>query len=134
MANEPTIRDLVRSRSDLQALLIDLLEQGFLLPGIFHYEAYLRDEDKIVSAWKADKSRLNAIALGVSLYNDFYGELVNHVLRGNEPKASEGVRRKLQRWTKTIAKLFPDEQEEITEACGLLGQYLEFMNRTSQGY
>lgn len=133
MIQEQTIADLIDSRPDLQALLQELVGQGFLLPGIFDPRAYLRDEDQILSAWKAEKSRLNAIALGVSLHNDLYCELVNQVLAGEDPETSAELRRSIERWTAAIAKRFPDH-EEMEANCSLLGQYLEFMNRKSQGF
>ncbi len=127
--SDPTIVDVVRSRPDLQAVLRELLDRQFLLPGVFHAEAYLRHDEKIVSAWRRKKSRLHAIARGLGLYSEFLREIVNHARRGEEPVATRATQATLDRWKKAVAAHLPAEHEEIEEISSLLGQYLEFVYR-----
>jgi hypothetical protein len=127
--SEPTIADLVRNRNDLQRVLRELLDRQFLLPGVFHPEAYLRNDDKILSAWRRKKTRLHAIARGLVLYNEFLREIVNHSLRGEEPVASRATQSALDRWKAAVATHLPAEQADIEDISALLGQYLEFVYR-----
>ena len=133
MANE-TIIELVMSRSDLRDVLNELLVHDYLLPSIFQPRAYLRDVEKIKAAWRREKSKINAIAMGVSLYNDYYSEIVNDALAGKDPHASAKTCKTLEKWNVEIVKHFPSENEAIECICATLGQYLEYENRTSQGF
>ena len=133
MANE-TIIDFVMSRAELRAILDDLLEHRYLLPGIFQPRAYLRDVEQIVAAWRRQKSKINAIAMGVSIYNDFHSEIVNDALAGKDPHASAKTCKSLEKWKVEIVKHFPSDNEAIESICATLGQYLEYANRKSQGF
>src|SRR6266516_2907690 len=60
-----TIVEVVEADGHLLEVIQRLLELKFLVPGVFHPLAYLRDTDRIESAWKKSKSKDNALAMGV---------------------------------------------------------------------
>ncbi|MDP2926755.1 MAG: hypothetical protein Q8N65_01305 [bacterium] len=110
------------------------MKKQFLLPGIFHPLAYIRDTDKIENAWKRNKTKLNIIAMGVSLYDDWFEEIVNSRLTGGEAAPTKETKKALSVWDSETRKCFPSEYKDIEKTCRILGQYLEFMNRKSQGF
>ena len=134
MAERPTVREIVLNDERYQEIIRELLEKRFLGPGIFHPLAYLRDTDKIKQAWKHDKTKLNAIAMGVSLQNDFFQEVMNCHLNGSDPSPTRQTKKALSMWEADVEGLFETEFKDIEETCRLLGQYLEFMNRKAQGF
>ena len=134
MIERPTIVDSVISNEKLQAVIQDLLKKHFLLPGVFHPLAYIRDSEKIENAWKRNKTKLNTIAMGVSLYNEWFAEVVNSRLMGGEAAPTAETRKALRAWNLKTKKCFPSEYDDIEQICSTLGQYLEFMNRKSQRF
>ena len=128
------ITDLVENTPELAALIEELLQRRFLLPGVFHPRAYLVDDLKIDSAATKQALWINAAAVGVALHNQFFSEVARKALQGEDPSASEETSEAVARWEKRIAKNFPDDAEARISACRNIGQYLEFMNRKSQGF
>lgn len=132
-----TIRDLVRQDSELQADLKSLLKEKFLAAGIFHPEAYLVDLEKIERKWKRRKkegNRTSMLAVGVAIYNQWFAEVYSSAVSGDDPMPSEETRNWLSDWEEFVEENFPDESEELLDAAAKIGQYLEFMNRRSQGF
>lgn len=134
MSERESIVDVVEGDPNLQKVIDELGRQKFLLEGIFHPQAYLRDTDRIKTAWGKNKSRINAIAMGVSLYNDWFYEAVCSVRTNGDVIVSKETKRALEKWEREIKQKFPSDHEEIEEICKTIGQYLEFMNRKSQGF
>ncbi|OGV70909.1 MAG: hypothetical protein A2283_22055 [Lentisphaerae bacterium RIFOXYA12_FULL_48_11] len=134
MSEQPTVQEIVLNDERYQKIIQELLEKRFLMPGIFHPLAYLRDTDKIKQAWKRKKTTLNAIAMGVSLHNDFFQEVINCKLNGEDPTPMPQTKKALDTWEAEVGRLFESEFKDIEETCRTLGQYLEFMNRKSQGF
>ena len=73
---------LVESDPVLQSIVGRLLKRGFLLPGVFHPLPYERNKELIETEWKASKSEENALAMGVSVTNDYFFEGIHEVLNG----------------------------------------------------
>lgn len=128
------IEETVRSNPVIRQAIDELLKKRFLVPGVFDPRAYLRDTERIAAAGKNQKSRINAIAMGAHLHNNLFYEITCNVLRGEDPSASKETVGSIAKWKKVLQKNFPEEHEEIEEISGLIGQYLEFMNRKSQGF
>jgi len=128
------IDETVRNDPLVRQAIDELLEKRFLVPGVFDSRAYLRDTERIAAAGKNQKLRINAIAMGAHLHNNLFYEITCDVLRGEEPEASKETLASLEKWRKKLQKNFPEEHEEIEKISGLIGQYLEFMNRKSQGF
>ena len=132
-----TIADLVRQDSRLQSELKELLKAKYLAPGIFHPEAYLVDTDKIERKWKMrspSSSRIPTLAVGVAIYNQFFSDVYACVAAGDDPMATPETSNWLSEWEDFVEEQFPDEAEEILASASNIGQYLEFMNRKSQGF
>jgi len=132
-----TIVDLVKQDSRLQSELKELLKAKYLAPGIFHPEAYLVDTDKIDRKWKSRgrvKSRISTLAVGVAIYNQFYADVYACVAAGDDPMATPETSNWLNEWEEFVEEQYPDEAEEILASASNIGQYLEFMNRKSQGF
>ena len=129
-----TIIEVVETDGHLGAIIQRLLELGFLVPGPFHPRAYLRDTDRIESAWKKSKSKDNALAMGVHLNDEFFFEGVNAVRQKGDFIVSRALKAKLKHWETTVKSLFPNESGQIIEDAQRLGQYLEFKNRKAQGF
>ncbi len=72
--------------------------------------------------------------MGVSIYNDYYSEIVNDALAGKDPHASAKTCKTLKKWNVEIVKHFPSENKAIESICETRGQYLEYANRKSQGF
>lgn len=143
MSEAKSIVDIVNGSPTLLRTIEELKKNAFIVDGIFHPKAYLRDTERIRRAWGKKKSRTNAIAMGVSLYNDWFQEMHKSIVesrrepqlsRIGDPKASRETMRALKRWQKDVARVFPSEHEEIDDTCRTLGQYMEYMNRKSQGF
>ena len=132
MSERPSIADVVQESEKLQAVIKELLETHFLLPGVFHPLAYIRDAEKIECSWERRKTRLNTVAMGVSLYNKMFAERVRSLLNGHDATATDETKHALGVWEAQTTKRFPDEYDDIEYICRTLGQYLEFMNRKSQ--
>jgi transcription elongation factor Elf1 len=134
-----SIVEVVEQDSDLQAVVQQLLDRKFLCPGVFHPNAYLIDRDRIEAMWNGankglDKhGKLAAIAVGVAIYNDFFREVFARVMSQEEPQAEPETSEWLEEWQQYVAESFPDD-ESIEEVAGMIGQYMEFMNRKSQGF
>lgn len=135
MSNEKkNVIDEVNESKELQSVIELMLSKRFLMPGIFQPNAYLIDEEKIQKAWKRKKSYENALAKGVCLHNDFFFEGIASVLQGRDFTVSAKTRNELEMWEAEIVSIFPNESKKIIEIARTLGQYLEVMNRKSQGY
>ena len=65
-----------------------MLKKRFLVPGVFAHNAYVRDTDRISRVRKKQDSTINAFAVGVDIYNDFFFEITSAALRGEDPAAS----------------------------------------------
>ncbi|MDZ4851035.1 MAG: hypothetical protein SGI77_17245 [Pirellulaceae bacterium] len=132
-----TIADLVRQDPDLQAELKALLDEQYLATGIFHPEAFLVDLEKIKGKWKKrkkDSTRNSMLAVGVGIYNQWFAEVFACVATGEDPRPSKQTLNWLSDWEKFVEENYPNESEELQEAGRKIGQYLEFMNRKSQGF
>ncbi|MCB4792196.1 MAG: hypothetical protein LHV68_09940 [Elusimicrobia bacterium] len=129
-----TVVEIVNGNPKFQSVIKEYRENKFLLEGVYHPLAYLIDADKIESAWKKNKSKINAIAQGMALYNDFFTEAMNSVLLTGDSRVSKETSGKLEKWKGVVEKLFQADYKEIEEMSSRLGQYLEFMNRKSQGF
>jgi hypothetical protein len=125
---------LVESDPLLQSIVGRLLKRGFLLPGVFHPLAYERDKELIESEWKVSKSEENALAMGVSVTNDYFFEGIHEVLNGNDFLVSSVSTTRLESWQKEVRALFGHQAKMIIDAATTIGQYLEFMHRKSQGF
>lgn len=134
MSERPSIADVVQQSEKLQAVIMDLLAKHFLLPGVFHPLAYIRDAEKIEDSWAQRKSRLNTVAMGVSLFNKMFAEMVRSMLNGHDATGTDETKQAMGEWDAETRKRFPDEYDDIENICRTLGQYLEFMNRKSQGF
>ena len=134
MDERRTIIDVVNNDPKLQNIIRELKEKKFLIEGVFNPQAYLRDVDKIKAAWKKEKSLKNAIALGASLYNDLFYDGMNQARITGDFKASRKTKNALEKWKKEVESELSSDYEEIEDIAGKIGQYLEFMNRKSQGY
>lgn len=125
---------LVETDPVLQSIVGRLLKRGFLLPGVSHPFAYQRNRELIETEWKASKSEENALAMGVSVTNDYFFEGIHEVLNGNVFLVSSVSRTRLESWQKEVKALFGHQSKMIIDAATTIGQYLEFMNRKSQGF
>ena len=146
MEERKSIVDLVEGDSNLQKVIGELVKNEFLLPGIFDPRAYLRDTIKIETAWRKKKLRINAIAAGVSCWNELFASLVNQEIaikaqqRGGVrslkemEEAVEDCQKSLLKWQKEVKKIKVLDYDEIEEISSTIGQYLECMNRKSQGF
>jgi hypothetical protein len=129
-----TITQVVENDPHLREIIQRLLELKFLLPGIVHPSAYLRDSDRIESAWRKSKSKANAVAMGVHLNNELFFEGINAVRQKVDFTVSPDLRANLADWEKEIEKLFPNESTAIRSVAHFVGLYLEFINRKAQGF
>lgn len=129
MGKDQTIIDIVKSRPDLRAVLDELLEHGFLLHDLVNSGEYLRDVEQIMAAWSSQKSRLNAIAVGVSILYDLHIEIVIRAFVGKDPRPPDKFFRAIEAWKAEIADHFPTDHGEIESTCATLTQYLEYANR-----
>lgn len=134
MSEKKSIVDAVSNNPKLQNIIDELKKKKFLLEGIFHPLAYLRDTDKIEVAWKRKKSRINAIAMGVSLYNEWFWEGINSVHKKGDFIVSKETKSALKRWEGKVKQESALNYEEIEKICSTIGQYMEYMNRKSQGF
>ena len=125
---------LVESDPVLQSIVGRLLKRGFLLPGVFHPLAYERNKELIESEWKVSKSEENALAMGVHVTNDYFFEGIHEVLNGRNFLVSSVSTMRLESWQTEVRALFGHQSKMIIDAATTIGQYLEFMNRKSQGF
>jgi hypothetical protein len=125
---------LVESDPLLQSVLGRLLKRGFLLPGVVHPLAYVRNKEMIESEWKISKSEENALAMGVNVTNDYFFEGIHEVLNGRDFLVSSVSTTRLESWQNEVRALFGHQSKMIINAATTIGQYLEFMNRKSQGF
>jgi hypothetical protein len=128
------IIEVVEADEGLLGIVRRMTELNFLLPGIFHPLAYLRDTNRIEAAWRRSKSMDTALAMGMHLYNDFFFEGVNATRSKGNFTVSRETRASVRQWEKAVKKLFPTESSQIVDAARKIGQYLEFRNRRSQGF
>jgi len=125
----PIIIDVIKGDPQLQNIIAELKQKKFLVRGVSRPEAYRRDTDRIESAWQEDKkSRINAVAVGVSRYYDLCH---CKVLRSHAQGRAKDL---LRRWKTELRKEFPSDHEAIDDVCSKIGQYLEYMNRMSQAF
>jgi hypothetical protein len=125
---------LVESDPLLQSIVGRLLKRGFLLPGVSHPLAYGRNKELIESEWKVSKSEESALAMGVSVTNDYFFEGIHEVLNGSDFLVSSVSTMRLESWQKEVRALFGHQSKMIIDSATTIGQYLEFMNRKSQGF
>ena len=132
-----TLVDLVRQDSRLQAELKELLKAKCLAPGIFHPEAYLVDTDKIERKWKLRSRSSGPYSDVGSRCRHLQSVLIRRLRRCRRRKRSNGNPGDVQlaqRVEDFVEEQFPDEDAEILASARNIGQYLEFMNRKSQGF
>ena len=134
---EKTIIDLVEEDVALQAELQAILDAKYLAPGVFHPRAYLINDVQVRSRWKKrctrSVKRVDLIAIGVAIYNQFFHEAYVNYLSGEDATANRNTTTWLSDWEREIEERFPGD-ESIPDVAAKLGQYLEFINRKSQGY
>lgn len=132
------IAGLIRGDLRLQSLIKDMLNRELLLSGIFHREAYLLNDLEITELWRRRKqttlSELEIVAIGMMLYNAFFGDISSVALSDEEPVPSAKVSRRLRQWKKFVQEHWSSDFTDLQMTSQLLGQYLEFMNRRSQGF
>jgi hypothetical protein len=114
----------VESDPLLQSIVGRLLKRGFLLPGVFHPLAYERNKELIESEWKVSKSEENALAMGVSVTNDYFFEGIHEVLNGSDFLVSSVSTTRLESWQKEVRALFGHQSKMIIDAATTIGQYL----------
>ena len=134
---EKTIIDLVQEDAALQAELQSLLSAKYLAPGIFHPRAYLINDLQVRSRWKNRRTRsverVDFVAIGVAIYNQFFHEAYANHLSGEDATANRKITTWLSDWEREVEERFPDD-DSISDVAAKLGQYLEFINRKSQGF
>ena len=137
LSQDPRDRNLVHlveSDPVLQSIVGRLLKRGFLLPGVLQPLAYERNKELIETEWKSSKSEENALAMGVSITNDYFFEGIHQVLNGRDFSVSSVATMRLDSWKKEVSAMFGHQAKTIIDAATTIGQYLEFMSRKSQGF
>jgi len=134
MEERESIVDVVLNDPNLKKIVDDLVEKQFLIAVVFDSMSYIRDADAIYNAWGTSKSRLNAIAMGSSLYNQLFQEGSNSLLQGGDFSPSQEIKNDIENWKDEVKKLFVSEFNEIENIARTIGQFLEFTNRKAQGF
>ena len=134
---EKTIIDLVEEDAVLQTELKSLLSAEYLAPGVFHPRAYLINDLQVRSRWKNRRTqsveRVDFVAIGVAIYNQFFHEAYANYQAGEDATVNRKTTIWLSNWEREVDERFP-EDDSIPDVAAKLGQYLEFINRKSQGY
>lgn len=134
---ENNIIDLVEEDAALQTELQSLLSAKYLAPGIFHPRAYLINDVQVRSRWKNRRTRsverIDCVAIGVAIYNQFFHEAYANYRAGEDAAANRKTTKWLSDWKREVEERFPDD-DSISDVAAKLGQYLEFINRKSQGF
>lgn len=134
-----TIVDVVERSSHLQEVVRQLLECGYLSPGVFHPKAYLIDQARIEAMWRGDGEDINefgslgTIAVGVAIYNKFFYEITAKALTQQEPEPDSETLEWLSEWKEFLSERFFGDHS-MEEDARAIGQYLEFRNRKAQGF
>jgi hypothetical protein len=134
---QETIVDVVKKDERLQSELKELVAKKFLVQGVFDPEAYLVDSQRIDDVWKnrgTKSDRTSLLAVGVAIYNQFFAELVKSSSAGDDPRASEETSELLSKWLSFLRNTLGAEAAQVHDTASTLGQYLEYMNRISQGF
>lgn len=134
---EKTIIDLVQEDAALQAELQSLLKAKYLAPGIFHPRAYLINDLQVRSRWKNRRTRsverIDYVAIGVAIYNQYFHEAYANYQADGDDAANRKTAIWLSDREREVEERFPGD-DSIPDIAAKLGQYLEFINRKSQGY
>lgn len=136
---EKTILDFVEKDPLLWGEMQNLLKKKYLLPGIFHQHAYLVNDTRSQLKWKnrnkESLKRIDWLAIGVTIYNQFFGELANDLLQGGDGSARQETSKWLEEWEKEVQASYVENtgDNSVPDIALKLGQYLEYRNRKSQG-
>src|SRR5437016_919725 len=110
-----TIRDLIDHDEHLQHVLRELLELGYLAPGVFHPQAYLIDCEKVKSECKHRRRNkcieIQLIAVGVLIHNQFFSEVVAEQFAGRNPTPTASTSKWLDEWEQYVELHSPTSSE-----------------------
>jgi len=128
-----TIGQLLDADAEAATAVRAMIAKRFLLPGVFAPDAFMRDTDRIEKAWGKDKSRINALAMGSSLWDDVVAGCLAVYQRGSQAEEGDSTA-EFEKWANQVRRRLPAEARAIIKTAKRIGQHLTYQNQASQGF